>query len=105
MDGRRRGHWTSSYLKRINSTEVTVKRRKIPRRKTLPEPGAEILVEFGLSQEPEKKPERTPDRVIYTPKREIVYISESGNIVIPETPCKTQDECVLSSRCKKRLFT
>lgn len=105
MEKRKRAHWTKKYLKRINSTEVTLKKTRSQRSKTHPSREDEIDTAPVFKREKEPVQERTPERVAHTPKRKIVYISPNKNIVIPQTPhSTTAEEYVIGTRSRKRLF-
>ncbi|EIJ87798.1 hypothetical protein NEPAR06_0655 [Nematocida parisii] len=105
MEKKKRTHWTTNYLKRIKSTEVTLKRRQSKRSKTLPNIHKEIEIMPIFTKEKEEKVLRTPDRVIHTPKRNLVYISPQHNITIPPTPHGASEEYISETRSRKRLFT
>ncbi|KAI5163101.1 hypothetical protein NEAUS03_2203 [Nematocida ausubeli] len=105
MEKRKRTHWTAKYLKRINSTEVTLKRSQSKRSKTLPSTVREIEIKPVFKKEKEENTVRTPDRVIHTPKRKIVYISPHRNIIIPPTPHGASEEYISETRSRKRLFS
>lgn len=85
-------HWSSQYLKRINSTEVTVRRReggKAERSYTVVEGvGAPETHTYISSM-------RSPDRVINTPKRSI-------NILTPTQQARI--ECSPTFASKRRLY-
>ncbi|KAI5193065.1 hypothetical protein NEMIN01_2394 [Nematocida minor] len=105
MEKRKRAHWTTKYLKRINSTEVTLKRAKSNRSKTLPSRASSIETVPVFKKEAETVRVRTPDRVVHTPKRKIVYISPNKNITIPQTPHGSiSEEYISETRSRKRLF-
>lgn len=104
----RKTHWRSAYFKRINSTEVTIRRSKTENTQekksdkeidTVPIfPKAEIEVKLEI------RDPRTPDRVVNTPIRKIVYISPEKNIHIPSTPHSHSFESLGQVRSCKRLF-
>jgi len=100
---KRKAHWSSVYLKRINSTEVTVKRER-SRTEEENKPEKISTDPVFLRLEETKPGERTPDRVVYSPARKPTYITPNRNVVIPQTPNSLPSETHVSTRSKKRLF-
>lgn len=102
---KKRTHWTTKYLKRINSTEVTLKRCKTEKVKIQRRRLIRIETEPVFMKTQEEILQRTPDRVVYTPKRTLIYISPNENISIPPTPYSTPEEYIVENRSRKRLFS
>ncbi|OAG31217.1 hypothetical protein NEDG_01630 [Nematocida displodere] len=99
-------HWSSAYLKRINSTEVTIKRSNTVRPRKTAGRISTVPIFSRASTSAEKIPEqRTPDRILNTPARNPTYLSPSKNINIPMTPnTLPEDALFLGTGSRKRLF-
>lgn len=105
MEKKKRAHWTKKYLKRINSTEISLKRSRSERSKTHPVVREEIETASLFKSEKEPVQIRTPERVAHTPKRKIVFISPNRNLTIPQTPHSAPaEEYISETRSRKRLF-
>ncbi|KAI5187455.1 hypothetical protein NEHOM01_2191 [Nematocida homosporus] len=103
----KRTHWRHTYLKRINSIEVTMKRSRTtpnPRPATTLCSRINTLPIFKQQEEDQTTTPRTPDRIINTPKRTIYYLSPNKNIDIPPTPGNFTFEQVGTRKACKRLF-
>lgn len=95
-------HWSHAYLKRINSTEVTVRREKL-----VPEPPREVRAVTlpVLSDRPSPpKEKRTPERVVGTPVKSVSYLTPNKNLAVPQTPNAALTEECMNIRSRKRLF-
>lgn len=120
----KQAHWTTTYLKRINSTEVTIKRDKKKEKRArqteteaaqeLEEIGRLLQRQFlpsgkddGQTQARETGGKRTPerDKIVYTPIREAYLVSPGRNICIPPTPrSEMEGYQMIWSSSKRRLW-
>ncbi|KAI5180243.1 hypothetical protein NEOKW01_0572 [Nematocida sp. AWRm80] len=103
MERKKKTHWSNKmYLKRINSTEVLVKRsirRESTRINTIP-----IVIPSTNTNRIEKSA-RTPNRIIQTPIKRLICLTPNKDISIPCTPYTSTESPLYSiNRSKKRLF-
>ncbi|KAI5191656.1 hypothetical protein NECID01_1567 [Nematocida sp. AWRm77] len=102
MERNAKAHWTHTYLKRINSTEVTVRKEKsLPKRESKPRAQTAPVLS---RREAEPRGQRTPDRVLGTPVKAVCYLTPNKHLTIPQTPNSTATDNCMSIRSKKRLF-
>jgi hypothetical protein len=105
-------HWSHRYLKRISSTEVTLKRETnmeiVGKIMTVPESTArrEAVAAVVYAKHSEQTSvKRTPERILRTPGRVLTYVTPTQTAHVPMTPrMSLEEECGGQLRSRKRLF-
>ncbi|KAI5171529.1 hypothetical protein NEFER03_0851 [Nematocida sp. LUAm3] len=84
MQRKKKVHWRATYLKRIHSTEITVRRSLTEeRRKSVPELTRSVS---SFHEEKDSPIERTPERLANTPIKTISYVNPQEELEVPPTP-------------------